>query len=473
MPIVLPKCPTGYELNKDKCRCKKISLTKKKAPKKKVNKTVKKKKIKCDAAKKRECKAKGKICNTDTGRCKNPPVKKTKKKKAKPTVKKTKLTKKILKKLKDDPTISRLRSYSPTINKEIERLSISPHDELFSVACNENEIFVPEKTKCFGWKSKIAQKYLLDNLKSKKPLVAENIRAPYQNRSNCWFNTFFMLFFITDKGRKFFKAFREAMITGQFRTPHGSKSKIPNSIRYPFWLLNKMITAALIGDKDPIRFWSDMNTNDVISEIHRKIGKRYSGTKMLGWNKISKPGDAGNPISMFLAITNYFDNEYYARGFGLRNFSIRGYESFKGLETPGNQVYNHVVKNRPHIIIIEIIDKTDDDKGLKTTANGKLPGKNRYAQVSDFKKKKKYKIGNMEYSLESVGIRDIDRHHICALLTLNKKDYMFDGENQTNIYRKDWKKLINRNQTFKITPNISERYNFTKSYQCLVYFRTK
>ena len=79
----------------------------------------------------------------------------------------------------------------------------------------------------------------------------------------------------------------------------------------------------------------------------------------------------------------------------------------------------------------------------------------------------------MEYSLESVGIRDIDRHHICALLTLNKKDYMFDGENQTNIYRKDWKKLINRNQTFKITPGISERYNFTKGYQCLVYFRTK
>ena len=42
-----------------------------------------------------------------------------------------KLTKKMIKKLKDDPTISRLRSYSPTINEEIERLSISPHKELF------------------------------------------------------------------------------------------------------------------------------------------------------------------------------------------------------------------------------------------------------------------------------------------------------------------------------------------------------
>ena len=204
MPIILPKCPTGYELNKDNCRCKKKSATKKKAPKK-VNKTVKKKKVKCNAAKKRECKAKGKICNPDTGRCKNPPVKKTKKKKKPVVKKKMKLTKKVLKKLKDDPTISRLRSYSPTINEEIERLSISPHKELFYQECRENEIFVPDKKKCFGWKSKKAQQYLLDNLKSKKTLVAKNIRAPYQNRANCWFNPF--IFSITDKGRKFFKAF--------------------------------------------------------------------------------------------------------------------------------------------------------------------------------------------------------------------------------------------------------------------------
>ena len=36
MPIILPKCSSGYELNKDTCRCKK-SVTKK-AP----NKTKKK-----------------------------------------------------------------------------------------------------------------------------------------------------------------------------------------------------------------------------------------------------------------------------------------------------------------------------------------------------------------------------------------------------------------------------------------------
>ena len=453
MPIILPKCSKGYELNKDKCRCKKKSVTKKKAPKK-VNKTLKKKKVKCDAAKKRECKAKGKICNPDTGRCKNPTVKKTKKK-----------------------TISRLRSYRPTINNEIERLSISPHKELFYQECRENEIFVPDKNKCFGWKSKKAQKYLLDNLKSKKPLVAKNIRAPYQNRANCWFNTFFMLFFITDKGRKFFKAFRESMITGKFKT---TKEKIPDRVRYPFWLLNKMITAALLGTLDPTGFWNEMNTNDVIQEIYQKIGKRYSGTQMVGFNQITKPGDAGNPIAMFLGIINYFDKKHNAHGFGLRNFSVRGHISFRQMKIPGSKVYNHVINNKPHIIIIPIIDNIDDDpqKGI-TQANGKLYGNDKkYAKVKDFKKQKKYTFTDssgkkMEYILDSVGIRDINQGHICALLTLNKKDYMFDGENQTNIYRKDWKTLLNKDQNFKITPNISERYNFTKSYQCLIYFRSK
>ena len=49
----------------------------------------------------------------------------------------------------------------------------------------------------------------------------------------------------------------------------------------------------------------------------------------------------------------------------------------------------------------------------------------------------------MEYSLESVGIRSTNYAHICALLTLNKKDYMFDGENKkNNIYKKNWKNLF-------------------------------
>ena len=129
--------------------------TKKKAPKKqtknktvkkvtikkKVKKTVKKritvkkkpakknktKKIKCPQKKRIECMEKDKICNPETGRCKNPVLHKT--------------MKKVMKDLK---TISRMRSYSPSINKDIERLSISPHRNLIG-PCEDNQVFVPKK----------------------------------------------------------------------------------------------------------------------------------------------------------------------------------------------------------------------------------------------------------------------------------------------------------------------------------------
>ena len=108
---------------------------------------------------------------------------------------------------------------------------------------------------------------------------------------------------------------------------------------------------------------------------------------------------------------------------------------------------------------------------------GKIGNTNKYAQVKDFKKKKKYTFtghsNKVEYTLDSMGIRDNNRHHICALVTLNKNDYMFDGENNVTIQRGDWKKLLNKDKNFKITSRITETYNLTKGYQCLLYYRSK
>ena len=88
---------------------------------------------------------------------------------------------------------------------------------------------------------------------------------------------------------------------------------------------------------------------------------------------------------------------------------------------------HHILKTKPHIIIVEIIDATDEDEqaGRKTQANGKIPGTNKYAQVKDFKKKKKYKFGNMEYSLESVGIRSTNlRSYMCFVNIKQKRLYV-------------------------------------------------
>jgi len=387
--------------------------------------------------------------------------------------------------------MSKMRSYSPSINKEIKRLSISPNDYIMKYHCKADQIYVPAKgktwtgksiniKKCIGWKTKKAQQYLLTNLNSTKKLSPMDIRGPFQNRSNCWFNTFFMMFFISDKGRKFMKAFRESMINGEF---HTTKKKIPDNIRYPFWLLNKMVTASLIGDKDPEDYWHSMDTNAVIREIYNKL-KKYKGKEEVGFKQIQKPGEPGNPISMFIAILTYLGgvNMKAAPGysgretFGLNYSRITTYKNFEALSDPNSILYLELKKAKPHIIIIEFTDGHGyggDGVKTETKDNGKIPGTDKYAQVKDFKKKKKYKIGNAEYTLDSMGIRDNKQHHICALITLNKKDYTFDGENNITTLRKDWKKLLNKDHDFKITEKIPETYNLTKGYQCLLYYRSK
>ena len=93
-------------------------------------------------------------------------------------------------------TEKQLGQYSPSINRAIMSLrQLSPHPDIFD--CTKNrEIKVQTKSgaKCVGWKTKKAQQTMLDNLLSKKKIVASHIIAPKQSLSNCWFNTFFMTF---------------------------------------------------------------------------------------------------------------------------------------------------------------------------------------------------------------------------------------------------------------------------------------
>ena len=74
---------------------------------------------------------------------------------------------------------------------------------------------VNNEDKCLNYNDKYVIKYLLQNLKSSKHLNVEEFIYPKQLMANCWFNTLYMIFFISDKGRKFFKFFRQFMITGK------------------------------------------------------------------------------------------------------------------------------------------------------------------------------------------------------------------------------------------------------------------
>ena len=423
---------------------------------------------------KEECKSQNKIYDNKKKECRErkkrtkkikqiSPNRKTQTKKKTQTAHVHKETKK-----EKEQMLTRLRSYSPSINKQITRKNISPHIDLFkNTKCKENEISI--KNVCYGWKTKKAENYLLDNLKSKRPIIAKNVLGPYQKQSNCWFNTFFVMFFISDKARKFMKNFRRAMITGKINPKE--KKTIPQKLRYPFWLLNKMIEASLIGKKDPQLFASVMDTNNVIKLINRNLGyNKY----FLSQGFYKKPGQAGNPLSMFTKIMEYF---YYfvsqkskRTDFGLDVVSDsihidQDYERFTMLKNKNSFIYKNILERKPKMIMISMVD---DEYG-----NGYHYGTRRKAKLADFKRELNYKIGNLEYKLDSVGIRDVKQHHICALITINGDDYMFDGERGTPLYKNKWRHLLNKNKDFKITENIPEKYNFHKSYQCLIYYRHK
>ena len=116
-------------------------------------------------------------------------------------------------------------SYAPTINEELITLQSTERNELYDCniinAYNLKEplrIGIPGKfygKTCFDYNSKEAQKYLLHNLAANKHVDISKIIPPMQIDSNCWFNVFFVMFFISDKGRKFFHFFRELMIKGK------------------------------------------------------------------------------------------------------------------------------------------------------------------------------------------------------------------------------------------------------------------
>ena len=65
--------------------------------------------------------------------------------------------------------------------------------------------------------------------------------------------------------------------------------------------------------------------------------------------------------------------------------------------------------------------------------------------------------------------------HFVSVLTVNKEEYKFDGSSLSKLTRFEWKKLINENKdwTFKEDPKYEpERYNFTKGYKIMFYYRS-
>ena len=325
------------------------------------------------------------------------------------------------------------KSYSPTVNQKIQSLiSQTPHKDMFvNIDCNLLQITIVTDSGeelCYDWKSKEAQKYLLDNLNSTKKIVPHHIIGPAQTDSNCWMNTFFAIFFLSDKGRKFLRFFREAMITGKLQTKTKLK-KFNNKIHKAFWILNRFITASLLGTQDVGEYAKLIDTNDVVQSVFEALPKKYR-------YKPSKK--AGNPIQFYFSILTYLEN--FGHG-SLTPFPLHTYRIPHNKEALDGLSENiKSMEKIPHMIIVEIFDDPLD----KTYS------------VSDFEKPLTITSGKYQYELDAVAIRDIERNHVCALITINGTDYKLDGEDFSPVRKLKWKNLINTNKSFKITKTIGE-----------------
>lgn len=320
-------------------------------------------------------------------------------------------------------------SYSPTINQDLITLKSVSRNELLD--CNIEDAFnlkeplqigIPETTKCYLYSSSEAIRFLLKNLSANKHINPNEIITPIQIDSNCWFNAFFVTFFVSDKGRKFFHFLRQLMIEGK----QVDGTLIPSKLWDAFALLNFGIEACLTGNE----YAYELNTNNIIHKIYKGIPKSYS---------ITDVHEAGNPLMYYNTIINYLH----------ANTSIQ-MRFISGANTKWNEKLSDEL---PHIIVLEIYDN--------------------HTQFNDHKSLS-FNINNAKYQLDSAVIRDTTEQHFCATITCNKKEMGYDGMSFHRLVPLKWKQLLNKdaNWSFKDT-GADLVWNFTKCYQLLMYYRIK
>jgi len=309
--------------------------------------------------------------------------------------------------------------------------------------------------KCVKFNTKRAKKVLLDNFSKSKHINCEHIIAPKQYDSNCWFNTMFVAFFISDKGRKFFRFFRQLMIEG--KTLNGKKFN--PLLQRAFFLFNLSIEACYnLGNKPLTRdIAKSLDTNNIIFNIWNSLPVSARKTAIVGKHKSS------NPLNFYQTLIEYLGaKEIILKRISSREISPlltkkNGSFESKHLET----IINTSQKPKaPDIIALVIYD-------ADTLLNKQLD----YTITVD-----KAKI---KYVLDSAIIRDTTGNHFCCTLTCGGQEMGFDGASYSKIAPFIWKNKINKNIKWTFKGSVwagkekgkSIKWNFNDGYQILFYYR--
>ena len=374
---------------------------------------------------------------------------------------------KLVKSLKS-PKSLKLHSFSPILNKQLKIHSLKtlkPNslklcDGLLTLRLNKDDV-----NSCKSYNNPSVQEILLHNLKSSKHLDVARFIPPVQLLSNCWFNTMFVTFFFSDKGRKFFRFLRELMITGKKL----DSTLIPSNIAKLFFILNLFIEASYNQTtkshelfKTINRLTDKLNTNFFIYHIYQIINNKPNSINPdILFNNNNKlydiPNikDAGNPLTYYESILKYLNYNTLK----LMKQTITNKTNIKEIIT--RKFTNYLLNIIPDIIIIEDFQS------------------NSFYETS-------YELTSAEnnvynYVLDAIILTNKDHFdpkansHFVSVLTVNSLEYKFDGSSLSKLQRFNWKKMINTNKNWYFKENpiyVPESYNFTKGYKIMFYYRS-
>ena len=333
--------------------------------------------------------------------------------------------------------------------------------------------------------------YYLTGLKQtmrdmKKQSFVDNIVAPKQYQANCWFNTFFVAFFISDKGRSFFEYFRRLMIQGKAvhnKEKMSSKGArhlkdIPPRLHNALFRFNVMIHDALIGRL------GNSDTNEIIDAIYFAVPQR----KRQG---IKKRGLLNNPIGFYLSLMTYLDDDYvhmvwapvrrdhdgsqrywFDAASRVVDLGVKTYKpkNLARKDYDGERSLSKMAK-APDIIMFEVND--DISKNVKQVPNeisvtrwGNHPAKESLEAVIP-------PGGKITYKLDAAIVRNTKKHHSCCCLTINGKDYAFDGVSHRRLQKYNWRKNLGKDQEWTFEGSEELQWNFRQGHYMLLYYRTK
>ena len=321
-------------------------------------------------------------------------------------------------------------------------------DQIYSTKCKKEEINVNDK--CVKYGSKEAQKTMLELLNMKSKSIDPNfVIGPRQILSNCWLNSFFMCYFISDKGRKFFRNFRRMMITGE--KVKGGK-KISPKYKTGLWLLNKTIQASLGWSMNSEKFIINADTNDILRLLRKGDSKKIVD--------VNKPW---NPLTFYKTL-----------------FDILGLtEGVKYVKIYLKDDFENIVKNKKIYTDVKnteliIFERRDDVINKDISSKKNIPPK-------------QFIYAGNKYVLDSTVLRDTKKKHFTSYVTINGKEYAFEGGAHRRLRLFNWKDKLTKgeNKTWKFgspyDPNnimkrqigweLDEVFNFSEGYQLNFYYR--